>query len=230
LAFLVELVRVEDPTTVVEVGVAAGTSSAALLFALDLCPPGRDRRLYSVDVRPTCYFDPRRKVGSAVAEMYPHHQARWILETRVGVRTATPVIAPVAPIDLAFVDANHHHPYPLLDVLHLAPAMRAGAWIALHDIELPRLYPEFQSHGPMWLFEAWPGAKVHGEGDAENIGVIQVPADVRDLVPMAKALLLRPWEQTPTLEEALPLPPCFIPLEGTVLARRRRARPVGTRR
>lgn len=230
LAFLVELVRKEQPTTVIEVGVAAGTSSAALLYALDKLPASHERRLYSVDVRPTCYFDPRRRVGSAVAEMYPQHQTRWILETRVGVRTATPVIAPIAPIDFAFVDGNHHHPYPLFDVLHLAPVMRPSAWIALHDIELPRLYPQFPSHGPMWLFEMWPGEKRREPGDAENIGAVQIPVDVRDLVAMAKALLLRPWEQTPTLEEALPLPPCFIPLEGTVLARRRRARPVWSKK
>ena len=219
-------VQHEQPTTVVEIGVAAGTSSAALLYALDQLPGART--LYSVDCNRSCYFDPRRRLGAAVAEMYPNHRARWILHPGIDSRHA---VAQIRDYDLAFVDANHHHPYPLLDVVHLASVMRPGAWIALHDLELPRLYPEWQSHGPMWLFELWPGAKVHGQGDAENIGAVQLPPDVRTLLAPFKALLARPWEQTPTLAEVSPLPGVFAGLEGSVLARRRRAPgKVGARR
>jgi Methyltransferase domain len=225
LQFLAELVAHEQPTTVVEIGVAAGTSSAALLAALDQLPG--PRVLYSIDVRPTCYFDPQRKTGAAVAEMYPTPRAQWGRAFGSDARHAANV---GHRFDLAFIDANHHHPYPLLDVVRLAGVLKPGAWIALHDLELPRLYPQWQSHGPMWLFELWPDAKVHGQGDAENIGAVRLPEDLRELLAPFKALLARPWEQTPTLAEINPLPGVFTALEGTVLARRRRARPVGARR
>ena len=225
LAFLADRVAVAQPHLVVEVGVAAGTSSAALLAALDQLPP--PRRLVSVDVRATCYFDASKAVGAAVDEMYPTYQTRWIQDFDSDARKLG-LTMPLGGVDFAFIDANHHHPFPLLDVLHLAPVMRPGAWIALHDIELPRLYPQFQSHGPMWLFEVWPGEKLRGTGDAENIGAVQMPADLETLVPMACALLERKWEGQPAGLEYSITTPAFAAVHAAM--RRRRLPPPGGRR
>ncbi len=181
-----------------ELGVASGASSAALLFALDgRGDDGHDRVLLSCDVRPTCYFDASRPTGSAVQEMYPERRTRWVLDTNSDARR---IIAAHVPgsIDLTFIDANHSHPWPLLDLLHLTRLARPGSWVALHDIELPRLSPQYQVHGPQWLFEAWPFNKVHGVGESVNIGVVQLPLDLRDLIPMSLELLDRAWEHTPT--------------------------------
>jgi len=225
LAFLGDRVAEIQPALVVEIGVAAGTSSAALLHALDQLPP--PRRLYSVDVRPTCYFDASKATGAAVDEMYPTYQTRWIRDFDADARKAG-LTMPLGAVDFAFIDANHHHPFPLLDVLHLAPVMRPGAWIALHDIELPRLYPQFQSHGPMWLFELWPGETIRGTGDAENIGAVQMPAELETLVPMACALLERKWEGQPAGLEYSLTTPAFAGVHAAM--RRRRLPPPGGRR
>ena len=206
-AFLGELVAKLEPAHVLELGVAAGTSSAALLYALDQLPPART--LTSVDVRPTCYFDQSRAVGAAVAEMYPRHETCWRLLTSSDARRLGTTLPP-GSVDLAFIDANHHHPYPLLDLLHLTPALRPGAWVALHDIALARLYPQFPSHGAEWLFEAWP-AETWVSLDSENIGAVRLPADLGGLVPMAQALLAKRWEQAPS-REALDLPGVFAAL------------------
>jgi len=190
--FLLELVVRETPAIVVEIGVAAGTSSAALLFALDQLP-GAHRVLYSVDVRASCYFDPRYATGAAARELYPAPRSAWILHTGADARRLRHTLQ--APVDLFFIDGNHSHPWPLLDALHLAHLAWPEAWIALHDLALPRLYPQFQTYGPGWLFAAWPGEKIAGTGEAENIGAVRLPADLRDLNPMALALLQRhPWE------------------------------------
>ena len=210
-AFLAALVRRVQPWTVLELGVAAGTSSAALLVALDQLPEPSRRTLYSADVRSTCYFDPSYATGAAVAEMYPNPRSRWCLDVDgATARVATARNASAwtrRGIDLAFIDADHRHPWPLLDVLHLAPWLRREAWIALHDIALARLCPAFQSHGAEWLFDAWPWAKRAGTGDAENIGAIQLPADLAALVPVAGQLLGARWEATPPrAERTLPAP------------------------
>jgi predicted O-methyltransferase YrrM len=194
--FLVELVSGVAPRTVLELGVASGASSAALLFALDQLGSG-DRTLRSCDVRSTCYFDATRATGSAVDEMYPERRTRWLLDTDSDARRIGQAL-PAGSIDLTFIDANHSHPWPLLDLLHVTRVARPGSWIALHDIELPKLHPQYQVHGPQWLFEAWPFNKIHGVGDSMNIGAVQLPDDLRDLVPMALELLECPWEHTPT--------------------------------
>jgi len=194
--FLVELVNGVDPATVFELGVASGASSAALLFALDQLGSA-NRTLRSCDVRSTCYFDADRATGSAVDEMYPQRRTPWLLDTNSDARRIG-LVLPSGSIDLTFIDANHSHPWPLLDLLHVTRVARPHSWIALHDIELPKLHPQHQVHGPQWLFEAWPFNKVHGVGDSMNIGAVQLPADLRDLVPMSLELLDRPWEHTPT--------------------------------
>lgn len=206
--FLLELVTGTGPRSVLELGVASGASSAALLFAMDQLPSSEGtRRLLSCDVRPSCYFDPQRPTGSAVSEMYPSYRTTWTLDTNTDARRLAQAL-PLQSFDLLFIDANHSHPWPLIDLLHLAQLARPGAWIALHDIDLPQLNPKYQVYGPQWLFEAWPFNKVHGVGASRNIGAVQLPANLTDLVPVARALLSRPWEHAPTAWD-VDLPPIF---------------------
>lgn len=196
---LLELVRRVQPARVLEIGVGAGVSSAALLYALDTLPPGAGRALLSVDVARTCYFDPRYATGAAAAAMYPVRpgRSRWILDVGTDARRVRATLTP-GSIDLLFVDGDHRHPWPLLDVLHLAPWMRPEAWIALHDIALARVLPGCLQHGAEWLFAAWPANKIAGTGAAENLGVVQLPAALSRLVPMAIDLLTRySWEAQP---------------------------------
>lgn len=222
--FLVELVAQVQPETIVEVGIGAGTSSAALLFALDQLPGGgAGRFLYSVDLHARCYFDQARAVGSAVTEMYPDHNASWTRKIGGGAgRVGADLRKAGGLVDFAFVDGDHRHPWPLFDVLHVAPALRPEAWIALHDIALARVCPQFQSHGAEWLFSAWPETARAGAGEAENIGAVRLPADLHELVPMALDLLTRARWEAEISAAAVDLPPVFAALAPAL---RRRLRP-----
>jgi len=42
-------------------------------------------------------------------------------------------------LQLVFINANHQHPQPLLDLLRATPYVRSGGWILLHDIKLGTL-------------------------------------------------------------------------------------------
>ena len=56
--FLLEMVTAHQPTDMIELGVAAGISSAFILYALDTLPDVEGRRqLRSCDVHPACYLD-----------------------------------------------------------------------------------------------------------------------------------------------------------------------------
>lgn len=215
--FLVEMVTIEAPVTMMEIGVASGVSSAVLLHALDRLPdiPG-GRRLYSCDIQPTCYFDATRATGEAVASMYARPRAEWILDTNTDTRRLSQTMAP-ASVDLVFIDANHYHPWPLLDLLHMTALLQPGAWVVLHDTNLPIVAPECNVWGAKWLFDAWPFEKIAGTGAARNIGAVKLPDDLTRLVPFAADLIARPWEFAPTLwHVALPSP--FEPVQDLVRA------------
>jgi hypothetical protein len=216
--FLTGMIAVTQPTTVVEIGVASGVSSAVILSALDQLPDDGDARvLQSCDIVPTCYFDSQYATGEAVRTMYPQPRTRWILDTNLDTRRLSQTAVP-ASVDLTFIDANHYHPWPLLDLLHLSVVAKPWSWVVLHDINLPNVSPALQAWGAKWLFEAWPFAKIVGGGTEGNIGAVQLPADSRALIPAAARLLQRPWEFPPT-EWHVALPDCLSPQQDLVRAR-----------
>jgi predicted O-methyltransferase YrrM len=215
--FLHEMICALQPETIVELGVASGVSSAVILHALDQLPAAERRALYSVDVRPTCYFDEAYQTGQACREMYPAARAHWHTAFEADARDTAKVL-PAGSVDLTFIDANHSHPYPLLDLLQATAFAKPGSWVIFHDVDLPIQHPQFQTYGPRWLFHKWPFNKIKAFDRWASIGAVQLPEDPSDLVPMALALLQKPWEQAICLEAAA-LPPAFAAVQAALEAR-----------
>jgi hypothetical protein len=103
---------------------------------------------------------------------------------------------------LAFIDADHRHPWPLLDMLRLAPYLQSSAWILLHDIQLGtygkgeceagKQLEAGAPYGAEWLFDAWPFRKIR----SFHIGAIELPAATSALIPFALGLMTKPFELT----------------------------------
>jgi hypothetical protein len=210
--FLLDMVAEHAPVTTIELGVASGVSSAFLLYALDNLPDGgQGRLLRSCDVQPTCYFDPARATGEAVRAMYPTPRVRWILDTKTDARRLSQSVLP-ASVDLTFIDANHYHPWPLLDLLHLTLLAKRESWVILHDTNLPVIAPQWVASGAKWLFDAWPFEKISGGGVQRNIGAVKLPRDLARLIPFAVGLLEQTWEHAPRLSQVA-LPESFSPIQ-----------------
>jgi len=200
-AFLWDLVEGIRPQTIVEIGTASGVSTALLVGAIvEFCSP--EAKVYSYDVSTRCYFDPNRPIAAALGEMAPD-----LLDN---VRIFTPADAvdaasqfKVSEVDFAFIDGDHSHPSPTLDLLSLLYSLKAGAWVALHDIELSQLRSasgerEWQHvTGAEKLFHSWPYEKIQPAGscpEQRNIGAIRMPDNLADVVPHLLGLLRLPWE------------------------------------
>lgn len=107
-------------------------------------------------------------------------------------------------LQLVFIDADHQHPRPLLDLLRAVPCVRSEGWILLHDIKLGtigRTSAEIDhklgtaaSFGAEWLFDYWPFRKIAGG----NIGAVQIPAPKAAIVPTALRLMKLPFEMKVT--------------------------------
>lgn len=191
---LAELIEGRPKRPVVEIGVASGWSSAVLLHLLAREPAQGEVWLHSYDVSERCYFDSSRRVGEAVEEVVPALAQHWRLHLGDAEEATRQHCA--EPVELAFIDADHRHPWPTLDLLALLPALAPGAWVALHDINLPAIATkaEWRVFGPKHLFDLWPWEKRVAAGSQRNIGAVRVPGDHDAVRRFCSEVLRREWE------------------------------------
>jgi predicted O-methyltransferase YrrM len=195
--------RVLDARTslVVEIGTASGFSTVFLCHALELARRaglvGDDYRVVSYDISKNYYVDPARAAGDAARALLEPEQLEHV--TFRHPATAIDVGADYAsdPLSLMFLDANHGHPWPTLDLLATLDALRPGAEVILHDINLPVRCADFQAWGVKHLFDSLDADKSVDPGEAvPNIGSVRIPADkdgFRD--QLLTILFAHDWEE-----------------------------------
>jgi predicted O-methyltransferase YrrM len=184
--FLFRAALQSQPPLAVEIGTASGFSTGLLCFALE-CGSGAglvdpDYKVVSYDISPTFYLRPEKKVGDAAREQLPPELLRHIV-----------VCAPADAADIRrryadnevsfmFIDANHQHPWPALDLIAALDCLAPGAVVVMHDINLPLVHPEFAHWGAKHVFDNLDVIKtVSEETPFPNIGCITIPEDKQRL-------------------------------------------------
>jgi predicted O-methyltransferase YrrM len=184
----------------VEVGTASGFSTGLLCHALDFVRQsgriGDDFRVVTYDIDTEFYANREKASGDAAREQLP----RELLEHVIFRAPAT--VADFArdfdpgEIRLLFIDADHRHPWPTLDLLGALDYLAPGAVVILHDINLPLIHQEFQAWGVKRLFDALDVVKDIAEDPRRpNIGSVTIPGakdTLRD--QLLQILYAHPWE------------------------------------
>lgn len=187
--FITDLIDFCQPTTVIEIGVGSGWSSLCILQALAALPV--ESELISYDIRSCCAWNELKATGSVVNEVAPHLLPLWSF--RPGNSATAAQENDGLEAGLAFIDADHAHPWPTLDLLALLAILSPGSWVVLHDIE--KIGPKGEFHGAKTLFETWPEAdRQRGYGEASNIGAVRIPLNPNDSLPHLRRSLTIPWE------------------------------------
>jgi cephalosporin hydroxylase len=198
--FLTAFVSILAPPRVIEIGTFTGFSAAIIAAALSR-QHGNERAAWvdTLDIRPQCQGDEARPTGFEIRELVPSLTSM----VRLHIPHDSTFVSQLAKRDelkVVFIDADHRHPRPLLDLLRLAPYVQSGGWIVLHDIRLGTLsrkaieagqtLPWGTPYGAEWLFDHWPFRKI----SSGNIGAIQLPLDKSALIPFALRLMAVPFE------------------------------------
>lgn len=93
-----------------------------------------------------------------------------------------------------FIDANHEHPWPTLDLLAVLGSLSASAGVILHDINLPLLHSAFPAWDVKYLFDDLRIVKdVPQDAAIPNIGSITVPADKAQLRAQLASIFKYDW-------------------------------------
>ena len=200
--FLTALVSILAPRRVVEIGTLTGFSAAIIAAAIHRQHgDGEHITVETIDTHTHCSIDETRPIGFEIPELVPD----LVSTIRIHTGRESDYVRELAArdeLDLAFIDADHRHPWPLLDVLRLAPYVKSGGWILLHDIQLGTYGEEQRAAGQSlesgtpfgaeWLFERWPFRKIR----SFHIGAIELPPRKDILIPFALELMQKPFELT----------------------------------
>jgi predicted O-methyltransferase YrrM len=200
--FLTCLVSILAPRRVIEIGTLTGFSTA--IIAAAIYHQHRERDIVTVDTIDShthCSIDQSRPIGFEIPELVPD----LVSSVRVHAGHESDFVRQIASpgeYGLAFIDADHRHPWPLLDVLRLVPYLEPRAWIVLHDIQLGthgkneraagKQLDAGTPYGAEWLFERWPFRKIR----SFHIGAIELPPTSEALIPFALELMEQPFEIT----------------------------------
>jgi predicted O-methyltransferase YrrM len=200
--FLTCLVSILAPRRVIEIGTLTGFSTAIIAAAIHRQHGNRSEiTVETIDSQTHCSIDQTRPIGFEIPDLIPN----LVSTVRVHTGRESDLIREIASpceFGLAFIDADHRHPWPLLDVLRLAPYLQPHGWIVLHDIQLGshgkaerEAGKELEGgtpYGAEWLFERWPFRKIR----SFHIGAIELPRGKGALVPFALELMEEPFEIT----------------------------------
>lgn len=204
LLFLHAFVNVLAPARVVEIGTLSGFSAAVIADAVaqHQRPESESVLVDTIDLNERCLTDQTKPVGFEIPQLVPRLSSRIRVHAGQDARYVEQ-IARAGELQLVFIDADHQHPRPTLDLIRVSRFVRPGGWVVVHDIELASLAERMRAAGvavehgappgPQWLFEAWPFEKISGG----NIGALRLPSNVRDIVPFALAMLRIPSELEP---------------------------------
>jgi hypothetical protein len=201
--FLTAFVSILAPRRVVEIGTLTGFSAAIIAAALSR-QAERDHPKWvdTIDYAADCFIDKTRPTGFEIPEAFPELASM----IRLHIPHDSTVVSELArpgELEIVFIDADHQHPLPLLDLLRVAPYVRRGGWIVLHDIQLGTKArkaigtdPTLRwgaTEGAELVFESWPFGKISGG----NIGAVQLPPETSALIPFALRLMSVPYEIEP---------------------------------
>jgi predicted O-methyltransferase YrrM len=198
--FLSAFASILAPERAVEIGTLAGFSAAIIAAALHFRHPDRSGVLVdTIDRNTHSVVDVSKPVGFQIVDIIPDF-AHAVRIHAPADSAAIPELARRDELQLIFIDADHQHPRPLLDLLRAAPCVQSGGWILLHDIKLGTMARSNAklddavraslSFGAEWLFSYWPFPKIAGG----NIGAVQMPSQKNDIIPTALRLMKLPFE------------------------------------
>jgi predicted O-methyltransferase YrrM len=200
--FLTAFASILAPERAIEIGTLAGFSAAVIAAAIHRQHPDRRGTLVdTIDRNTHSVVEADKPVGFQIPDIIPN----FANAVRVHAPADSGIVRELAGRDelqFAFIDADHRHPRPLLDLARLAPYLRSGGWIVFHDIQwgtMGRKAVEAgqklrwgASYGAEWLFDRWPFRKFSGG----NVGAIQLPDEKRALVPFGLRLMRLQFEIT----------------------------------
>jgi predicted O-methyltransferase YrrM len=187
----------------VEIGTASGFSTTVICHGLHLAAQARQSsspyRVASYDSATKFYGDQTKDVGAAARELLSDELLEHVIYRNPARAADLGTFHAPGEIGYLFIDADHRHPWPTLDLLAALPYLAPLATVVLHDINLPRLHPTTPGWGAKYLFDDLGDLRIQKDvcvhQDLPNIGSFVVPEDSAAFgVQLRRVLWAHEWQ------------------------------------
>jgi len=197
LEFLQDLIVQHRPGRLIEIGMASGLSTGFLARFLS---ENGGQLLVSIDHDDTFFGDPTKHNGFLVPEIYPGGSTDVQL---VKFCTSLDLNHVPGKFDLAFVDANHQHPWPAIDTLALYPRMSGPRLVVHHDLRLFSKQDVMFGIGPKYLFDQFESThRIRSNANDGNVFAVDLSMDQASFESLMADLLKLPWSLRGPLPQA----------------------------
>lgn len=187
--FIHGLIEFFRPKRFLEVGMASGFSTGIIARSLDA---NGGRSLLSIDHDDTFFADPKKRNGFIFHEIYNGD----MLEVELKKFTISPDLKKLGKqFDMVFVDANHQHPWPTIDMMCVWPFMIGKRIMILHDMRLFRHQKStYLGIGPKFLYDQFPGnRKINSASNHGNTFALHLDMSRDDFEAILSDLFMLPW-------------------------------------
>lgn len=202
-AFLCGLLKKFRPKKILEVGVAAGGTTAIILNCLEKI--GQEYSMTSVDISTTVWKDPQNKAGY-LATSIKNNLKFGKHEFYLG--TTLPFVIDEVGVDIDFLilDTTHSMPGESLDFLVALPYLKENAVVCMHDVSLNHSNVQaIHAHATTVLFSAVTADKMLNlimnddfSFSYPNIAAFQINSDtMKNIENVFLDLILR-WRYLPS--------------------------------
>ncbi|MEM8576645.1 MAG: class I SAM-dependent methyltransferase [Pseudomonadota bacterium] len=195
LAFVQRAVTSEAPDRVIEIGTGAGLT-AGIIAGLLAKTGGTS--VTSIDAGTRFFAAPDLAIGHLAAQVYSGDAVR--IDIRTGTRSID-LTGTDGPWQLAVIDADHAHPWPILDTMALWPHLTGNRTVLHHNLQQFRRNRPGLGIGPRVLFNEVPEAHRHASpAGGWNIFAVDLRMRQRMFEEVALNALSIPWTVRPPLE------------------------------
>lgn len=201
-AFVCGLIKEKKPKKILEIGVAAGGTTAIILqcvsmldFACEVISADLNEKFYRGDGRQTGFIAREFKEKTNCSVKHRFILGKVIAETidEIG-----------GDIDLVVLDTVHCLPGELLDFIAILPYLAPNAYVILHDVAYHHYHVVKEGVATQVLLDTATGEKLvpmrTGEGDSKvmpNIAAIKINSDTSKYIGDVFRALTLPWNYLP---------------------------------
>lgn len=190
------------PKNFLEIGTASGLSAAFIALFME---QNGGEKLLTLDFDSTFWGDRSKQTGFLVDKVLNEKlDQRTVNVEYVREKTSAHIAKEFdqSRFDMAFIDAQHQHPWPTLDMIAILPFMQSNAFIYHHDLALYKDPYHLHCVGPKHLFDQIPSSmKMITHETRRNIFYVKAPENHRDYEQYLIDSLYHRWSLMEKIEE-----------------------------